>query len=194
MKPQLVRPHGSSGAYKLSRGGGGGGALNHARGNDSTSLVSLRVARRTREDEDRTWCTELPRGSPRFTAADTPRSLRYPKSAQLSDTLRVPSCRGSTARSAERNSGFSERRVFASDLGVIPARNAALTHLLSLSLALLSRVPGLRHTQLYRALFLTLLRHDGAQTTTLIGAAQCVCASRERRNVESPAESRVRLN
>lgn len=73
---------------------------------------------------------------------------------------------------------------------MILARNAALTHLLSLFLSFLSRVPGLRHTQLCRALFLTLLRHDGAQTTTLIGAAQCVCASRERRNVSNPRPNR----
>lgn len=78
----------------------------------------------------------------------------------------------------------------------IPARNAALTHLCTVpsSLFLLSvsllRIPGLRHTQLCRALFLTLLRHDDAQTTTLIGAAQRVSASRERRNVSNPRPNR----
>lgn len=138
--------------------------------------------------------------SPRHRLSALLACFDIPMSSQLFDTLasRFSSPKINIEIPVERNLQVESLRVrilrFFSD----DSRTKRCTYALSLSLSLfsflslffVSRVSGLRHTQLCRALFLTLLRHDGAQTTTLIGAAQCVCAPRERHNVSNPRPNR----
>lgn len=133
-------------------------------------------------------------------------------SSQLSELLtpasRPVSRRGSTPRSPSREiPGLLRDRRVSLRLGILRnlplgrfphetlhlrtyALPPSLARSLAFSVFFVSQVPGLRHTQLCRALFLTLLRHDGAQTTTLIGAARCMCAPRERHNVSNPRPNR----